>query len=816
MVDNMNRHIFTLLATIFSLLILTSCGGVSSNPTAPTFNPPGGQSGEEGPTGTDQGLPPEIQGQMSGGGAQMGEDIIEGDYDTLWAQGIEAMERGHVVPAAQYFMSALAQDPQSADAALAFAITDVMRDHRMYSLFLHPGVDKLFMNTPLIGIPEAFPNPFLTEDSYFLRLTALGNRTGKLNPGVSFPIVAPVDTEMMFTPENYQSFTDQAGRTERGAPPVQSNGTTTGEGQSTHMPPEGGTTSPPSEPNGGRQMGISKEMPSQSKQGGADMLGGGGDGGGDGTEGDGGPGDIRGTGGFGGPVAPTAPAVLPEREAPVSEDEWDTLIREYREAAGRDGADIFLSVNFYSNLLRFHEGIAEHINNLEAVRTTVEEEGYSLTLPFNVLDGTQKVTMSFDVDDFNLIIDYFRMLDVLLSYVETYNHDVPYVIPTAEIVDTNNDSILSPDEYLPDEPFGTLSRDGLDSLGELLPTLIGVLQKLHDDMQPLLDEALEVQAGDVEKKEVFYLSSFHRNYSLIAEWNDLLRDIVDKSSTGTAIKLASGSGVIETVVVYDSLFNNPIENIREFLPSFDYVTRVPIMDDDDNWNSDPTFAGFFQEGLSNTDVYTSSGRLHAVVFDEDMAKGAGSTISVAGSNGQANEEGLATINNVAVNDLAGTPFTVANDSGDEVGSGAMRELWVIVPLFDINTVSILFSPAMAEGAPGQAGEQYTPPPVEEQEEPVVEEGEEGEGEEPETGAEEEPEVEPEEPEEEPDEEAGEGDGAAEDEGEESDEEAGESDEDEGDEEDAGDEGDESGDEPEPPEDEVPEEDDNQGGGDENG
>ena len=801
MVDNMNRHTFLLLTTILSLSILTACGGVASNPTAPTFNPPGGQSSDQGPAG-ETGIPPEIQGQMSGGGAQMGENIIEGDYDTLWAQGIEAMERGHSVPAAQFFMSALAQDPQSANAALAYAITDVMRDHRMYSIFLHPGVDKLFMNTQLIGMPEAFPNPFLAEDSYFLRLAALGNRTGKLNPGVSFPIIAPVDTAMMFTPENYMSFTEQQMHNEgppAGTPPPVR--TETGENGNTQVPPDGGTNTPPPPPEQGQDMGISKEMPDQQKQGGADMLGGGGDNGGGGGGGGGGsdpaggegdPGDIRGTGGFGGPMAP-APAILPERELPVSEDEWDALIREYRESASRDGADIFLSVNFYSNLVRFHGGIAEHINNLERVRSLVEEEGYSLALPFNVLDGTQKVTMTFDMDDFNLIVDYFRMLDVLLSYIEAYNYDVSYLLPTEEINDRNGDSVLSPDEYLPAPPFGTLSREGLDTLGNLLPTLLGTLVGLDDDMQPLIDEASQVQAGDIERKEIFYLSSFHRNFTLISDWTELLRDIADKSTSGTAIKLAGGSGVIEEVVVYDALFNNPVEDIREYLPSFDAVTGVAIRDDENNWISDPTFAGFFQEGIDNPQVYQSAGRLHAIVYDESMAKAAGYTVSVAGSNGQVNEAGLATINNITLNDLAGTPFTVSDDSGAEVGSGSLRNHYVLVPLFDVDAIAILFSPTGPMGSPEESGEIYTPRPGQEQ--PVVEEeGDEGAGEEPEVGAEEEPE----EPEAEPDEETGEGD-----EGAEEGDEGAEGEEDDG--------GDESGEEPEVPEDEAPEEDDNQGG-----
>ena len=692
MVDNMNRHI--LLAAIIGMAaILTACGGVASNPTAPNFNPPGGQQAAG---------QPELPGELSGGGAEMGEQVIQGTLETLWPQAIAAMEQGHTVPAAQYFMSAYAAEPQSADAALAYAITDVMRDHRRYAVFMHPGVDKLFMNTPLIGQAEVFPNPFLTEDSYFLRLAALGFRARKLAPtGGTYPMLAPVETEVFFTPEWYEMVMKQQGTEEQPSagevpPGAQDGGGAVPPPMPPQVPPGGGPERPVPPgfiPPGGQgdgsgNMSTPAPKPSGTKQG-ASL---GGNGGGHGTP-DGQTGG--GTGGFptdfGGPTGVPGGA-LPERDAPISEDEWEALIRDYRDSVGRDGADMFLSGALYRNLQAFHDEIKEHIANLESVRTVVEAEGYSLSLPFNVLDGTKKVTLMFGVEDYHLILDYYKLLDVLLAYVEAYNHDIDFILPTDAIEDKNADNVLSPDEYLPDAPFGTLPSEGADRLGTLLSELQTALSSHNSHMRPLMDAAMQVQAGDVEKKEVFYLSSFHRNYVLIGEWTGLLRDISEKSTTGTAIKLSAEAGVTDIVAVYDALFSTPVTDIRDYLPSFDFVTRTVITDEEGNWISDPTFNGLYPEGLSGPEIYLTAGRLSLAVYDMDVSKAAGYSVRLGSSSAEVGETGVAVLSDAVVNELAGNAFSVLDKDGQEAGSGTVRTLFEIVPLFDLTPLVAMFAP----------------------------------------------------------------------------------------------------------------------------
>ncbi|MCX6645265.1 MAG: TatD family hydrolase [bacterium] len=704
MVNQMKSHVITVIAFTAMAMIMISCGGVANNPTSPNFNQGGvpGQTGLPGQPGA-QGLPTnplsleDLQGQLSGGAAPEVEQIIQGNFETLWPQGLTAMENGQIVQAAQYFRSALSTKPDSADAALAYAITDIMRDHRRYGVFMHPGIDKLFMNTPLIGVSEVFPNPFLSQDSYFLRLAALGNRIRKVFHAEQFQVIAPVDTEMVFSPqflaqfgegnmmvtepvqigtpageaENAENITGPAGSPADETPEEDQTGDgvdmTTGENPT----PDGGGQVGASVDNGiekrdwGKQ-GLDKEAPSR-----PGLLG-----------------DSQGLTVTEQPFVP--PAVIQERELPLSEDEWDNLITEYRDSARRDGADIFLSGPFYSNIGTLQEEIKEHINNLELVRSAVEVEGYNLILPFNVIDGAQKISMVFDYNDYKLLLDNFKLLDIMLSYVSTYNHVAAFELPTASISDTDQNSVVSPEEYLPNAPFGTIVDADRETLAALLPEFTNVLNQLNTDTQPLLDEAKTVQAGDPEKKEIFYLSSFNRNFVLIEEWNNLIRDIGNASSSGVTVKLESGAVIDDTVVVYDALFNNPVMNIRDVLPSFEASTGNVITDENGAWSADPTWGGFYPQKIEDVNIFNRTGKMTLTVYGEDMAKAPNVKITVGSASGTSDETGVAQLENATVNELMGTAFTAADSSGAELGSGSIHTLSEIIMLFDVSKLNILF------------------------------------------------------------------------------------------------------------------------------
>ncbi len=714
LVKPMSRNVLFIIPVLFVLLTSLSCGGMAQNPTQPGFQPPN-QPGAEGAEGAEgEGG---ILDQLSGAGDTTGEQIISGTFEMLWPQGLEAMEEGDMMLAAQYFKSAFAQNPQSADAALAYALTDVMRDFRRYAVFLHPGVDRLFANTPLIGHPEIFPNAFLAEDSYMLRLAALGKRASNVNTAVFYPVLAPIETESMFLPENFQQLQMMANPEDRtetppepgipgedaGESPVTDetgDGTDTESGEETPSE-DGSSTSPPpfpaQPPPDPDERGTSADDPSKlnpHNQKGPDD-----DGatsgitdpsGGTGTFEGGFPGGID-HGQMGGAFSPLA-----EREEPIGEDEWEAWISEYRNAAARDGADMLLSEPFYSNLRQFHNEIEEHITNMESVRTIIETEGYSLSLPFNVLDGNQKVTLQFDVDDYHILLDHYRLIDVILSYHEAYSTMVTFVLPTANVEDRDTDAIFRPDEYIPDAPFGMLKNDGVQVLGFTYSSFLQALSNLNNTMVPLLSAAQEIQVGDPEMKELFYLSSFHRNFVLIEQWNDLLRDITDKSTSGHAIKLASGPNVVDVVVVYDSLFNNPMDDIRTPLPSFNAVTGEVILDEENNWSADPTFGGLFPEGLTDPDTYLTSGRMATIVYAENMSKAEGMNVNIGMGSGEVNDKGLATISNVTVNELIGTSYTIADESGAEVGSGMVRTLSEVLMLFDVEILIGIIQPAIGQ------------------------------------------------------------------------------------------------------------------------
>ncbi|MFH1676648.1 MAG: hypothetical protein ABIC40_06440, partial [bacterium] len=684
----MSRHFFL----IFTVLLLTAgiaaCGGVAQNPTQPSLGGqnktgPGGQ--QTGPDG--KGTAQDLLGQLSGGGQSTGEEVISGTYDMLWPQGINSMDIGDLMNAGRYFKSALLQNPQSADAAIAYAVVDAMREFRRNAVFCNPGVSKLFTNTPIIGHAEVWPNPFLADDSYFLRLSATGYRVSKLTPTSTYPTLAPIDTERLFTPENLLKLGQLSGNIPQspGMAPPAVPGSGPG-GTVNPAPPE--ETKPADddgnpEPDAGGRAGRGKTKSPKLPKGKQNFNPGTTD-----TS------PVSGAGprdGFG-PVlgGPAQPKILPEREESISEDEWETLIKEYRDYAVREAADIVLSQPFYSNLSGFRDEIEEHINNLELVRSAVEVEGYALALPFDITDGTSKVTFQFDLDDYKLLLEHYRLIYNLLTYVLAYNHQATLWFPTVNVEDTNGDNVFSPDEYLPPAPFGTIDDAGKKSLAALQPDFVTNLNDLSTLMDKVIDAAKDVKAGDPEKKEIFYLSGFRRNFVLIEQWKDLIKDIATNSTTGMPTKLAGENGITEATVVFDSLFSNPVEDIRIPLPSFNSTDRTVIADETGKWSTDNTFGGFFKDGLDTTETYIQTGRLMCWVFDNKMGKAAQRKIEFSGSDYKTNETGMLAIDNAKVNELIGTPYSVpGKDKPEEVKTGVLRSLGEIIPLFDINILTSL-------------------------------------------------------------------------------------------------------------------------------
>jgi hypothetical protein len=367
------------------------------------------------------------------------------------------------------------------------------------------------------------------------------------------------------------------------------------------------------------------------------------------------------------------------------------MVSEYRESAARDGADIFPCSIFYASLQAFHDEIKEHITNLEAIRTLAEADGFSLALSMNVTDGTKKMTMTFDKDDYHLLLDHYKLIDSLLNYVEAYDTTVAYALPTLAPVDKNTDNKLSPDEYLPPAPFGTLKAGGEDVLSAQLPIFLQSLSGLNNTIRPLLTGAQQVQAGDAEPKRLFYLSSFHANFVLIEQWVDSLRDMADKSTSGTTIKLDSAAGVTEAVAVYDALFTSPMADVRTPLPTYDAFTFEPVLDEDGKWSSDPTFGGFFSEGLQDIGTYLKLGRLTCSVYDAQMAKAKGDKLVVALKDGEVGENGLVSIDNTTVNELIGTQFQAMGPDGSELGNGVLKSLSEVIPLFDMKLLTSIFA-----------------------------------------------------------------------------------------------------------------------------
>ena len=78
---------------------------------------------------------------------------------------------------------------------------------------------------------------------------------------------------------------------------------------------------------------------------------------------------------------------------------------------------------FYNNLSHLHGKIKDQIKNLNLVKSKAETAGYSLSMSMNVLDGTNKMTFTFNVDDYHQLLDNYELMDALLSYVESLRFD---------------------------------------------------------------------------------------------------------------------------------------------------------------------------------------------------------------------------------------------------------------------------------------------------------------------------------------------------------------------------------------------------------
>jgi len=189
----------------------------------------------------------------------------------------------------------------------------------------------------------------------------------------------------------------------------------------------------------------------------------------------------------------------------------------------------------------------------------------------------------------------------------------------------------------------------------------------------------------------------------------LLLDISEKSSTGMAIKLAGGGGIEEVVAVYDALFLTPLEDIRGPLPSYSLDTKEVITDADGNFSSDPTFGGFFPEKLKSAGSYVTAGKFRSIIFDENMGRAVGSVFKMGDQQSEADEHGLVTIADASINELIGTDYTVSNEAGEQVKSGSMRTVYELIPLFDVEEIAVILSPAMQEGVgAGNAGTTTVP------------------------------------------------------------------------------------------------------------
>ncbi|MBU1023238.1 hypothetical protein KKB99_03025, partial [bacterium] len=434
-----------LFATAAFLLFMLGCGGVAKNPATPGWNDPKGDlKGGDEKTAQDEKKrgAPEIP---PGAG-----------YDVLMSTGSKSLEGGFFKTAAEAYSKAHENKRDAADAALAFVITKITDSPDSLSLLMGPGIDLFYHNTPLIGRWELFPTPLNDDDSYLLRLAALGTKFGTEGkpaaPPSSTPPKAPekdIPTGTIKTPEG-------------GSKPPGTDGS--------GMPGAGGEG-----PLGGQPgSGMDGTRGTQFNRKPAQDLGA-----------NPGAGGLQ-PGGSGEKLEYEGQGQVPQAEfLNLKNDIMPGLIKDYKNLARTYSSGI-LNLNAVNTSAKSLGTLLDSlIKVLEESLQSAESDDFALELPFKLDTQNALYKVYFNNTDYMIILGYLKILKAELQYRSAYqissSTDLLFNLP----VDKNGDKILTPSEYYPPSPYGELIDGGdekLQEVGLLFASGLELLVNGFDDL----------------------------------------------------------------------------------------------------------------------------------------------------------------------------------------------------------------------------------------------------------------------------------------------------------------------------------------------
>lgn len=575
-------------------LLLAACGGVARNPSEPQFpqkgsSQQGGQPGQ-GTAGQGGNLTPEQDPNLSG--ATTPEDFRD--------RAQVALLQGNLVTGVNGYTKMVELKPDDPQAALGLAVATLWRDADEFGPFTGTQLPLTFYNTPLSLVPTLVPQPLAQEDGYLWRLLALsidsqpgldpqqlladflteaGVKTGAAPGGRPQP--AELDPEVA---ERLQSGTlrpggdrkegaDEGRQAEREKEKEARKG---GEGESADT--EGDRS------RGGQSAGDPGRSGQQLVSGVAGTDEGGTESKGADT-GLGGARDARNPGGEQRGGVPTAGGQPAGTQNPAAVLSQTTYVDFDRDRVGQELLPKLKTWLAQRSALSFTwEGRSAKLNQL---RTSIDglltamdrskdkvKDEFHLELPVRL--GTtaspQVHKIAFEKADYEMVHQQLKLMKWLLDYRSQYTTagQWNFLVPAK---DADADGALSPAEYYPAAPFGTLTQSSKDTLRQMQSQLGEILRDMGEAMQEYRDAEIYTTSN----KNYLLPRALDQTLEtsvLLAEYDRILEVSLALPQEEAQVKLLYTRDGEALTVKYAPLFDGSLDDVRKLLPAFDPVSRA--------------------------------------------------------------------------------------------------------------------------------------------------------------------------------------------------------------------------------------------------
>ncbi len=644
MIKQIKDLIVMITITSFILVLLAGCGGAAKNPAQPGWQ--GRDQGEPGP-----------EGERSSEGAEIGAPEIQpgASFEELMQTGKQSLEGGFIRTAAEAFQKAHEDRRNSPDAALAYVVAKLVGSPEEFSLLMQPGLEFFYYNTPLIGRWEMLPAPLAEDDSYLLRLAALGTLYGSKSTASAPPAQQP------------------AGAGPTSDLPEGSNKTTTdGEGTGTLIPGAGTKGELGLDESGATSGG---DLPAEGSGDRTTQMAGPGRSLGQDTSPTSGDGDTH-TGGddklqYGGQGQ--APQI---EYLDFEKDIFPNLIDDYKELARSYSAGFITLDAADSAVTQLKSLVDDLVGTLEEAQDAVEDEQFALELPFNLDEKPGVYNIYFKNVDYMIVYGYLQLIQSQLAYRSAYNASNSAGIIFAPPSDGDSDNILTPSEYYPGAPYGELIEKGDENLAQAGNLLDSGLEILVNNFDILYNDD---KLADFRGNLLFPLNIDHLLIDLISEERDRYSDYQVILSSGHGdLSFKTPATDVKARVDISYLFGaRAPASVKLLLPNLDAKTYEPILTAESNIFPDPSWGGLFTNGFDNFDVFLSKGDITGVLTDQGVGiKDINIAINDSKST-KTNEKGAFSLKDVEINELVGITVKITSSEFPIPVEAQIRSFWVL-------------------------------------------------------------------------------------------------------------------------------------------